>query len=364
MNKGFIFSLILISVLTACGPNDKIDPQARILSLDLCSDGQRVVLAYQKDNAYYAWVEGKVQGPYDLVYYPRYSSHSPYPVLVTWQKDKQWYVNFGDQKYGPYSYGGTAPEIEISSMNDISVAYRENGLDYYQFNEYILGPFDKAGGWVFSPTQGHYAFWFVQDTNFMYSVDGNDEVAGPEYQAPFFLTDDSMGLIRSVQHKLYLSIYNRDLGPFDFVLPPVFNSRGDDYALLCDQDGKNYIITSRTRKGPFENIQGSPLFSPDGKSLAYITSSGQGSDRTYTLILDDKSYGPYRYISQPRWSDSGRRVAWLAWTSTGMMVTLDGQEYGPWPRWTDVKFKGEEPLLASVSNHQVFIQSLDAKPQE
>lgn len=351
-------SILLLLTLAACGPRDRIQTGAVILSLDLDPAGNRVAAAYRLQDRYYVWVDGRVEGPFDLVFYPRFSDYAPYPLLLTLQKEKRWTIRFGEATYGPFSYGGPPPRPEISSMNDISIPYQEGGQDYFQLNEYVLGPYEKAGGWVFGPAAGHFAFWFIQDTNFMYSVDGSDFVGGPEYHAPFFLGDDGLGLIRSVRRKLFLSINNREFGPFDFVLPPVFARGGTEYAILGDIGGQTYIITSRDRLGPFSEVQGPPRFSPDGSRMYFILTAGADNDRSYSLVLDGRTWGPYSSLSQPRWSADSRHLAWIARSSNQSAAWLDGEAVLSLSGPAAVAFSEQSLVVAHVSNYQVLRQTL------
>ncbi len=351
--------LFTVFFLISCGPKNTIQKDAVIKSLELAPGAASIMVSYMLNDKYYIWHDKKIEGPYDFLFYPRFSQ-SPYEpaLLTTFQRQGQWYVRFKGFEYGPYGKDTQAPHISLSPMNDISISFKRDGAEYFLYNDQILGPYLKTGGWTYSPNAEHYAFWYVDVTNFAYEVDGERFSAGPDYQAPFFMPDDAMGLIRTRNKKLWLTIENREMGPFDFALPPVFSAHGKDYALLCDINGQSYVYTRNKKWGPYLNVLGSPAYSPDESVLTFIYTRST-NEREYFLHLADEELGPFQFLMPVQWSDQGPSYAFLFSLDNQVYLNYNGNIRGPFSRFTDIKFNQGSLYLATLSNHQVLLQNLD-----
>jgi roadblock/LC7 domain-containing protein len=58
-------------------------------------------------------------------------------------------------------------------------------------------------------------------------------------------------------------------GPYDERVWPVFSPDGKTLAYTAEIDGKWYVVNGKEKAGPYDDISYSLTFSPDGKTLAY-----------------------------------------------------------------------------------------------
>jgi len=107
-------------------------------------------------------------------------------------------------------------------------------------------------------------------------------------------------------------------------------------------------------------IGGAPLFSPDGKRLAYFAQRGQ----KWVAVLDGKEGVEYDGIGKgASFSPDSQRLAYAAWKGAKRLVVVDGQE-GP---ETD---GGTVPVFSADSRHLAYFAQtgdtwrvfLDGKP--
>ncbi len=142
----------------------------------------------------------------------------------------------------------------------------------------------------------------------------------------------------------------KDLTPGDFDAPPYASGNQDGYA--ASPDGKEvcyarntdafeagstnsdlFVVASaggeaRRITGDNKAWDGNPLYSPDGKSIAYLSQERAGfeADR-FRLMLYDRQSGSHRELS----TGLDRSVGSFVWTPDGkaIVATLDDELYAP-----------------------------------
>ena len=151
----------------------------------------------------------------------------------------------------------------------------------------------------------------------------------------------------------------------DGILTWDFSPDGAHVACAIKRGEKFAMLLDGVAAGPeFDRIDGSPLFSPGGRRLAY-RARRQGKA---VVVVDGQASPDFDLIARgPMFSPDGSRLAFVARKGEKVVVVVDGQsspEYD-WFAWRGVQFSADGKHLAYVAQGggKMFVV-LDGKPQE
>jgi S1-C subfamily serine protease len=107
--------------------------------------------------------------------------------------------------------------------------------------------------------------------------------------------------------------------------------------------GKPLVVVDGKEGPEYDQIVG-PVFSPDGKRLAYAACRGSG----WRVVVDGGEGKEYLQVSTPVFSPDSKRVAYLA-SGEGMRVVADGIEGKSYPFIDQLAFSPDGKRLAYVA---------------
>jgi dipeptidyl aminopeptidase/acylaminoacyl peptidase len=115
------------------------------------------------------------------------------------------------------------------------------------------------------------------------------------------------------------------LGPLDGkMLSPAFSPDGHHFAYATQGDSKEWVVKDGQAGAEYDAIlQGSLIFGPDSKRLAYAAKKGP----KWLVVVDGREAGAeYDRILEgsPIFSPDGKRVAYLAQKGAKQLVVVDG----------------------------------------
>lgn len=126
----------------------------------------------------------------------------------------------------------------------------------------------------------------------------------------------------------------------------VVSANFQHHAYVAVQQDQQAVFIDGALVGRYQGVgQGTPIFSTEGDSVAFVAIQSQGS----VLVLDGKPSPPYEGIDRLRFSHDGRRHAFVAEKGQFVRAVIDGME-GP-----DYSQIGEgDPIFSHDSSRAAY----------
>ena len=227
--------------------------------------------------------------------------------------------------------------------------------------EGYTGPaYTLAGSVAFSSDGGHVAYGARRGDDRFVVVDGRE---GPQYD---YIVSRSLALSSDGRHVAYLATKHEGATRRQFVVldgqeGPQYDYCNDTSMLAMSSTGQRVayeawkgekcVVVVDGQEGPeYDEVDEAapdgvthsrlgPVFSADGKRLAYMACKGRQAEAKWFAVVDGREEPSYRRTWAPRFSMDGRHVAYSAeapYGDTGPreFVMVDGQ---PGPRYSRVK---------------------------
>jgi Tol biopolymer transport system component len=111
---------------------------------------------------------------------------------------------------------------------------------------------------------------------------------------------------------------------------PVFSPDGRSVAYLARVGKDEWAVALNGKAGPtFREVWGKPLFGPNGERLAYVARLiDKGGKRQLVAVIDGKPSSPRQSVFDLSFSPDSRHVAYVARDGEVESVVADGQS-GP-----------------------------------
>ena len=111
-----------------------------------------------------------------------------------------------------------------------------------------------------------------------------------------------------------------------YFFPPItFSHDGRKVAYVArkEDEDKNFVVLNNEEGKHYDRISGCPVFSPDGKQLAYVAQQGEIG----FIILNNQEGRAYDEVRWPVFSPDGKQLAYVAVNKEGeYFIVLNGQE--------------------------------------
>jgi TolB protein len=160
-------------------------------------------------------------------------------------------------------------------------------------------------------------------------------------------------------------------------MSPVFSPDGSTLAFVSGDDGTDIYSVApfsndsprRLSVGPSGTTNASPTYSPDGKRIAF-TSNRLGHAEVYIMDADGTNpdllttmlFGDQPYRSDPDWSPDGRRVAFQSQVSGVFQIMTINLQDRSVQSFTS-EGRNTEPSWAPDGRHLLFTSTRSGSPQ-
>ena len=219
---------------------------------------------------------------------------------------------------------GLPGKMSIAIVDDKSAEYKslEKGEDFTIVLGHSGPEFHEVASPVFSPDGKTVAYTADLHHKSFIVVGGN---RGPEFDkvgVPVFSPDGKTVAYGATLHNKWFIVVGDNRGPeFDKVGVPVFSPDGKTVAYEARLH-KEYFIVVGDNRGPKFNAVGLPVFSPDGKTVAYsarltvlysarVKEKMKETEKELIVVGDNR--GPeFDHVGVPVFSPEGKKVAYGA----------------------------------------------------
>ena len=267
-----------------CGPYvDRVAKGMPVVS----PNGRHVAAVVQTGGDARVMLGGGLSSAYDMVYGLRFSPDSMILAYIA-QKDDAFSVYVNQDRHRAFAMVDPNQGI-IFSRDSKSLAYvaSKDGKSWHLVKNGEPGEaFEQIKHVTFSPDSSRLVYAARQDGKW-YLVEEEDK--GPAY----------------------IDIKRIRFSPDSERL--VYAARGDDGA---------FMVLDGEKSEPFEYLPGEPVFSRDGKRLAYAVAEERRGNVRMRMVVDGKAGPAFHRIGAYRFSPDGKQIAYMAVKDdeTGMMV--------------------------------------------
>jgi roadblock/LC7 domain-containing protein len=216
----------------------------------------------------------------------------------------------------------------------------------------------------FSPDGKHLAYTVVSEKKYVPVVDGS-ELSKP-LEAMFLVfspADDHIAYMGRTGNDCFVTLDGKPGPNFEaFDGPPVFSHDGRHLAYVAKRQKQAIVMLDGVGQEPFDEAAGESLtFSPDSAHLAYAAAKG----KERFVVLDGKHLAPLDHIARPGivFSPDGKRLAYSGVRGQQFVVVCDGVEGPRYERIVDMSFSSDSRhfVYRATANQQPLVV-IDGKP--
>jgi len=137
----------------------------------------------------------------------------------------------------------------------------------------------------------------------------------------------------------FVVVDGRQGPPFRTVCPPVFSPDGRSLAYWAEVGARGWAVVVDGKPGThWHSYRLHPVFSPDSRRLAYVARRFAGAMQSQDVVVVDGRAGPpCELVSMPSFSADSKHYAYLARTGDREWMVVDGKEG---PKYDEI-FTGE-----------------------
>jgi Tol biopolymer transport system component len=211
--------------------------------------------------------------------------------------------------------------------------------------------YTKTSDVVFSPDSKNLAYSAQRDGKWCLV---NEGIEGPLYDAvgesmPIFSPDSKhVAYVGKRGEQWILNLDGKESPPIDEIYSPRFNPNGNGFA-WCAKKNKQAAVFYNGK--PLDKVYDGVtacVFSPDGMRTAHLAQRGG----KWLAVIDGGEGDEYKDVDVPIFSGDGKHVAYVATETDGLQrVVIDGRK-GPLYAATDA------PLLSADGKHLVYNANL------
>jgi len=138
----------------------------------------------------------------------------------------------------------------------------------------------------------------------------------PVLGRPRYTADGRLVYTLGSEGKFWVVVDGRRSEEYDSVSDPVFSPDGRSIAYAATKGGKSFIVMDGKRLPEYAGVQ-DPVISPDGRKAAYAAAQGG----KWVMVAGDKPGSPMDFIGPAVWSPDSAQVAHMAqWNNFAVMV--------------------------------------------
>ena len=183
----------------------------------------------------------------------------------------------------------------------------------------------------FSPDSGRLAYVAKDDGKWFTVIDGQEGRRHDgilDHSLVFSPDGKTVAYIAEAAGKQLAVIDEQHYGPYDRVNQIALSRDGKRFGFLAFDSGAPIVFIDGKEPARHERIfEGSLIFSPDGRHVAYGASS---KDKSF-YVVDGTEGAGYEGLGKIMFSPDGRRMAYFAQKKgEGNYVVVDGKELGPY----------------------------------
>ena len=182
---------------------------------------------------------------------------------------------------------------------------------------------------VFSPDRKRTAYIVRRDSSMVAVVDGIEQNEYYDIGMPPLFSPDGKRVVYVATRKddMWMVVLDGVEGKeYDRIeRVPVFSSDSKQVLYIAREKGKAFAVANGIEKKKYNSIY-SPVFSPDGKRLAYGVRGSRGSNGKSFMVLDEVEGKEYSYVARPVFSPDSKRLAYAARHRDKWTIVVDGVE--------------------------------------
>lgn len=279
-----------------------IEKGIKISSLEISSNGSLVVMQYQKGMGEYLQLNDKIYGPYDELYYKKFSIDGTRYGFTTKSMGKMALQINDDIVYSkniPLEFGNFAFS---ANGENVQLICNDNNKYYLDGEWGQFGTYRNIDDLFVSPDGSKFGFVYsTSDTSYFVNV--NDKIAGPYREISYIRNSADYSTIgyKYATEKGYVIVLNDKLfGPYKYAYGPIISANGHSYGYIYEkQDGLRYF---KMNDKPEQQLAIKHLsFSNDGSKYCYSFFK----DDKFFVQHNDKTFGPFEGLTDLRMSRDG-----------------------------------------------------------
>ena len=262
------------------------------------------------------------------------------------------------------------------SSDGVSLAYsaQKDNKHLIVFNGDESTPYDEVGFPVMSPDGQDIAFWAVGNKKVYVVNEGRESEPYDNINSIFFSRNGKHIAWHAVRNgKHFMVIDGDEKEKYDLIHSPCFSTEGNHLAYAVElshgkdeDESEQCVVLDGKKQKEFETIiEGSILFSHDGKELAY---KAEEHDEFF-MVVNDKEGKHYSDVLQVTsvFSNDNSRFAYVAEVNSKRMVNADGLESSSYNNVYSIAF-GPQKTIAFAANRSnkdfVVVDGQESRPYE
>lgn len=338
------------------------------------ADGSTLAYEGAKDGAWYVVVGGKKSGPYERVGTPALSADGRVVAFAS-RKGDRWSVRGAE-------YDRIGDVVVSADGRVVAYAAHKGDQMVVVVGEKESEPLDSASSLAISDDGSTVACIAVKNNAWCVFSNGKLGPAFQEIESPA-ITANVVHYRARRNGKSHLVVGDHVSEPCEAIEGPVFGAgglwayrgwrnrkwfvvtagkKGAEYDEIRDlvvgktvaypvSDGEKAFVVVGDAKGPEFAGVGTPVFGPDGTTVAY---PAWIADRKMCMVVGDKKGATFFEVGTPRFSPDGKIVAYRAIRDGCHYLVVGDQAHGPYDEIWPPVFAGGKAAFGARSGNELW----------